>query len=183
MIRIDQYRALIHCGTSTWTYPEWQEIIYHQAYTAKTLKTESLMEYAAFEPFSNVGIDNTFYAPPNPFVLEEYAKHLPAGPKCVSKVREELTEVDGACATHAKPSPQIPPPARAVAAATHWWKSRRELRRGECEYLADEKVVEGVVDRRNTLDNEKGQSHCVELACAICAPRKRRAAYPFFKLA
>ena len=91
MSKHDHYRSLIHWGTSTWTYPEWQGIIYHQPYTAKTIKTESLAEYGAFKPFSTVGIDNTFYAPPNPFVLEEYAKHLPAGFKCVSKVWEELT--------------------------------------------------------------------------------------------
>ncbi len=25
-----QYRSLIHWGTSTWTYPEWQGIAYHK---------------------------------------------------------------------------------------------------------------------------------------------------------
>ena len=85
MNRLDNYRALIHWRTSTWTYPEWQGIVYHKAYTTKSIKTESLAEYAAFKPFSTVGIDNTFYAPTNPFVLLEYAKHLPAGFKCVSK--------------------------------------------------------------------------------------------------
>ena len=91
MSKHDHYRSLIHWGTSTWTYPEWQGIVYHRPYTAKTIKNESLAEYAACKPFRTVGIDNTFYAPPNPFVLEEYAKHLPAGFKCVSKVWEELT--------------------------------------------------------------------------------------------
>ncbi len=91
MTKLEKYQHLIHWGTSTWTYPEWQGIVYHKPYTAKTIKTESLAEYSAFKPFSTVGIDNTFYAPPNPFVLEEYARHLPKGFKCVSKVWDEFT--------------------------------------------------------------------------------------------
>jgi len=86
-----EYTQLVSWGTSTWTYPEWQGIVYHKEYTTKSIKTESLAEYAAFPRFSTVGIDNTFYAPPNPFVLEAYAKYLPAGFKCVSKVWEEIT--------------------------------------------------------------------------------------------
>lgn len=78
---------LLHWGALTWTYPEWQRIVYYQAYTAKTIKAESLAEYAAFEPFRTVGIENTFYASPNPFVLEEDAKHLPAGIKRVIQNR------------------------------------------------------------------------------------------------
>ena len=66
-------------------------IVYHQPYTKKALKTASLAEYVAFAPFSTVGIDNTFYAPPNPFVLQEYAQYLPEGFCCVCKVWEEIT--------------------------------------------------------------------------------------------
>jgi uncharacterized protein YecE (DUF72 family) len=91
MNNLKKYQNLIHWGTSTWTYPEWEGIVYHRPYTAKTIKTESLAEYAAFKLFSTVGIDNTFYAPPNPFVLAEYARHLPPGFKCVSKVWDEFT--------------------------------------------------------------------------------------------
>lgn len=91
MTKLEQYERLVHWGTSTWTYPEWQGIVYHKAYTPKSIKTESLAEYAAFPLFSTVGIDNTFYSPPNPFVLAAYAKYLPSGFKCVSKVWEEIT--------------------------------------------------------------------------------------------
>ena len=91
MSRLEKYKQLIHWGTSTWTYPEWEGIVYHKPYTQKSIKTESLAEYAAVPLFSTVGIDNTFYAPPNPFVLATYAKYLPPGFKCVSKVWEEIT--------------------------------------------------------------------------------------------
>jgi len=91
MTSLEKYKQLIHWGTSTWTFPEWAGIVYHRPYTQKNIKAESLAEYAAFPSFSTVGIDHTFYAPPNPFVLLEYAKFLPAGFKCVSKVWEEIT--------------------------------------------------------------------------------------------
>ncbi len=91
MARLKQYESLIRLGTSTWTYPEWKDIVYHKPYNKKSIRTESLAEYAAFPPFSTVGIDNTFYAPPNPFIFEAYAKYLPEGFRCVSKVWQEIT--------------------------------------------------------------------------------------------
>ncbi len=81
----------MYWGTSTWTYPEWDGIVYHKPYTQKTIKVESLAEYAQFKPFSTVGIDNTFYSAPNPFTLSAYASHLPPAFKCVSKVWEAIT--------------------------------------------------------------------------------------------
>lgn len=91
MNMLEKYKTLVRWGASTWTYPEWRGIVYQKTYTQKSFKTESLQEYAGFAPFSTVGIDNTFYAPPNPFVLASYSKYLPAGFKCVSKVWEEMT--------------------------------------------------------------------------------------------
>ena len=91
MNKLEKYETLVHWGTSTWTYPEWQGIVYQKTYTPKSFKTESLQEYAAFAPFSTIGIDNTFYAPPNPFALAAYVKYLPKDFKCISKVWEEIT--------------------------------------------------------------------------------------------
>jgi uncharacterized protein YecE (DUF72 family) len=50
-----------------------------------------LEEYARFPLFRTVGIDSSFYAPPTEEVLGSYAKHLPAGFPCVSKVWNQLT--------------------------------------------------------------------------------------------
>jgi len=89
--REEAYQRLVYYGTSTWTYPGWQGIVYHRTYTPKTIKTESLGEYVQFKPFSTVGIDHTFYSPPSPYLLKTYARFLPPGFKCVSKVWEEIT--------------------------------------------------------------------------------------------
>ena len=45
-----------------------------------------LGEYARWPLFGTVGIDSTFYRPPAPETLEEYAAQLPDGFPCVSKV-------------------------------------------------------------------------------------------------
>jgi uncharacterized protein YecE (DUF72 family) len=50
-----------------------------------------LEEYAAFPLFRTVGIDSSFYAPPTEEILASYAKYLPAGFPCVSKVWNQLT--------------------------------------------------------------------------------------------
>lgn len=50
-----------------------------------------LGEYARWPLFGTVGIDSTFYRPPAPETLEEYAAQLPAGFPCVSKVWDRIT--------------------------------------------------------------------------------------------
>lgn len=50
-----------------------------------------LGEYARWPLFGTVGIDSTFYRPPSPEMLEEYAAELPADFRCVSKVWDRIT--------------------------------------------------------------------------------------------
>jgi uncharacterized protein YecE (DUF72 family) len=50
-----------------------------------------LGEYARHPLFGTVGIDSSFYAPPSTAVLESYARQLPPGFPCVSKVWNRLT--------------------------------------------------------------------------------------------
>ena len=50
-----------------------------------------LAEYARFPLFSTVGIDSSFYRPPSPTTLESWARALPDGFRCVSKVWDRIT--------------------------------------------------------------------------------------------
>jgi uncharacterized protein YecE (DUF72 family) len=50
-----------------------------------------LEEYARFPLFRTVGIDSSFYRPPAPNTLQAYAKALPPGFLCVSKVWDQIT--------------------------------------------------------------------------------------------
>jgi uncharacterized protein YecE (DUF72 family) len=82
----------IRFGTSTWTYPGWQGVVYRREYgSERRFMKESLREYAEFPWFRTVGIDSTFYAPPRLGVLEHYASLVPDSFRWVSKVWEQIT--------------------------------------------------------------------------------------------
>lgn len=82
---------MVHFGTSTWTYPGWTGLVYARPYPATGASARMLAEYARFPLFSTVGIDSSFYGTPKPKSLESWARALPPGFKCVSKVWERLT--------------------------------------------------------------------------------------------
>ena len=88
---------LAHFGTSTWTYPGWKGLVYQQDYPASGAAAAMLEEYARWPLFTTVGIDSTFYRPPDDRMLAEYAAVLPDGFRCVSKVWDRIT-----VHTHAK---------------------------------------------------------------------------------
>jgi uncharacterized protein YecE (DUF72 family) len=50
-----------------------------------------LEEYARYPLFRTVGIDSAFYDPPSEEVLAAYARALPSGFPCVSKVWDRIT--------------------------------------------------------------------------------------------
>jgi uncharacterized protein YecE (DUF72 family) len=81
----------VRFGTSTWNYPGWRGLVYHQDYGPKGAAARMLREYAAFPLFGTVGVDSSFYGPPTEAVLRSYAEHLPRGFPCVSKVWSQIT--------------------------------------------------------------------------------------------
>ena len=81
----------VRFGASSWNYPGWRGLVYHRDYDGKGASARMLEEYAAFPLFRTVGIDSSFYAPPEEQVLRSYADHLPAGFPCVSKVWNQIT--------------------------------------------------------------------------------------------
>lgn len=82
---------LVRFGTSTWTYPGWHGLVYSRAWPEQGASAKMLAEYTRCPLFSTVGIDASFYAPPKPKTLEGWAKVLPDGFACVSKVWDRLT--------------------------------------------------------------------------------------------
>ncbi|MGH7632063.1 MAG: DUF72 domain-containing protein [Gemmatimonadales bacterium] len=82
---------LVRFGASSWNYPGWRGLVYHQAYKGKGASTRMLEEYARFPLFRTVGIDASFYAAPTPEILRGWADRLPTGYPCVSKVWQQLT--------------------------------------------------------------------------------------------
>jgi uncharacterized protein YecE (DUF72 family) len=82
---------LVRFGTSTWNYPGWQGLVYHQDYGPKGAAAKMLREYAAFPLFGTVGVDSSYYGPPTEAVLRSYAEHLPLGFPALSKVWSQIT--------------------------------------------------------------------------------------------
>ncbi|HTR20243.1 MAG TPA: DUF72 domain-containing protein [Gemmatimonadales bacterium] len=80
----------VRFGTSTWTYDGWSGDVYHRDYRGAQ-PAKRLEEYARYPLFRTVGIDSAFYDPPTEPSLAAYAKALPPGFPCVSKVWDRIT--------------------------------------------------------------------------------------------
>jgi uncharacterized protein YecE (DUF72 family) len=81
----------VRFGTSSWNYPGWRGMVYHRDYDGKGTSARMLEEYAAYPLFRTVGIDSSFYAPPTEETLLGWARYLPPGFPCVSKVWNQVT--------------------------------------------------------------------------------------------
>jgi len=80
----------VRFGTSTWTYDGWFGDVYRRRYRGPQ-PASRLEEYARYPLFRTVGIDSAFYDPPSEEELASYARALPPGFPCVSKVWERIT--------------------------------------------------------------------------------------------
>ncbi len=84
--------AHVRFGTSSWTFPGWQGLVYARRYPSHAaFLRESLAEYARHPLFRTVGIDRSFYAPLTAPELRAYAAQLPPDFPTVSKVFSGLT--------------------------------------------------------------------------------------------
>src|SRR5438046_160451 len=64
--------------------------VYHRTYRSAQ-PARRLEEYVRYPLFRTVGIDSAFYEPPSEQVLAAYARALPPGFPCVSKVWDRIT--------------------------------------------------------------------------------------------
>ena len=78
-------------GTSTWSFPDWEGLVYSRRRTTAQLAREGLSEYARHPLLTTVGIDRSFYAPIPRADLERYAGQLPAGFPCCLKAPQAVT--------------------------------------------------------------------------------------------
>ena len=85
-----QLPPTVRFGTSTWTYDGWFGDVYRRRYRGPQ-PASRLEEYARYPLFRTVGIDSAFYDPPSEDELASYARALPTGFPCVSKVWDRIT--------------------------------------------------------------------------------------------
>ncbi len=84
--------ATVRFGTSSWVYPGWRGLIYRRLYRSeRAFRQESLAEYAAWPWFRAVGVDSTFYGPPEPSTVARWDQQLPPDFRIVPKVWEHVT--------------------------------------------------------------------------------------------
>lgn len=81
----------VRFGTSSWSYPGWEGIVYSRRLKTSALAREGLREYARHPLLTTVGIDRGFYAPIPTADLHRYASQLPPGFLCCAKAPHAVT--------------------------------------------------------------------------------------------
>ncbi len=70
--------AAIHLGTSSWSYPGWEGLVYEGSHSEAKLARDGLPAYAVHPLLHTVGIDRTFYGPIGELDYARYAGQVPA---------------------------------------------------------------------------------------------------------
>jgi uncharacterized protein YecE (DUF72 family) len=81
----------LYLGTSSWSFPGWQGIVWDKAYGEQVLARRGLAAYARHPLLRSVGIDRTHYAPIEATAFREYAQAVPAGFRFLTKAHEACT--------------------------------------------------------------------------------------------
>ena len=81
----------LRLGTSSWTFPGWQGIVWGRDVPKRRLAGEGLGAYARHPLLTGVGIDRSFYAPLAAEVYAGYADQVPAGFRFLGKAHEHCT--------------------------------------------------------------------------------------------
>ncbi|MEI6667057.1 MAG: DUF72 domain-containing protein [Acidobacteriota bacterium] len=96
--RYERFRVLaaglppnLYMGTSSWSFPGWQGIVYPRKRSAAVLAKDGLREYAQHPLLRTVGIDRSYYAPVPEQDLRHYAEQLPDDFPCCAKAPAAVT--------------------------------------------------------------------------------------------
>lgn len=82
----------IHLGTSTWSYPGWQGLVWAGRHSEATLSKTGLPAYAAQPLLRAVGIDRGFYRPLAAAEFQRHAEQVPAGFRFTVKAPSLVTD-------------------------------------------------------------------------------------------
>ncbi|MFG6466078.1 DUF72 domain-containing protein [Roseateles sp. BYS87W] len=82
----------IHLGTSTWSYPGWEGLVWAGRHSESTLAKSGLPAYAAHPLLRAVGIDRGFYRPLAASEFQRYAEQVPPGFRFTVKAPSLVTD-------------------------------------------------------------------------------------------
>jgi uncharacterized protein YecE (DUF72 family) len=81
----------VRLGTSSWSFPGWDGLVYDRAVSEEALAREGLAAYAAHPLFRTVGLDRTFYRPISADQFRAYAAVVPDDFRFLVKADRLLT--------------------------------------------------------------------------------------------
>jgi uncharacterized protein YecE (DUF72 family) len=81
----------IYLGTSSWSFPTWQGLVYRHAADAALLARCGLAAYGSHPVFRSVGVDRTYYGPIAEAAYADYADQVPAGFRFLVKAPRDST--------------------------------------------------------------------------------------------
>src|SRR5215468_6845546 len=82
----------LYLGTSSWTFPGWQGLVYDHAASASVLARHGLAAYAQHPLLRTVCVDRTFYAPLSAAAYAAYAAVVPDDFRFVVKAHAWCTQ-------------------------------------------------------------------------------------------
>ena len=86
-----QLPAALHLGTSSWSFPGWNGLVYGGEFRATQLARDGLVAYSRHPLMRTVSIDRTFYAPINEAEYARYAAQVPDDFRFLIKAPMALT--------------------------------------------------------------------------------------------
>ncbi len=84
--------ASIYLGTSSWSFPGWQRIVYGDAYTESRLARDGLAAYSQHPVLRTVGIDRSFHQPLSRDQFAAYARQVPESFRFLVKAPASVTD-------------------------------------------------------------------------------------------
>lgn len=82
----------IFLGTSSWSFPGWQRIVYGGAYSEAQLARDGLAAYSRHPLLRTVGIDRGFYRALSTSEFEQYACQVPAHFRFLVKAPAQISD-------------------------------------------------------------------------------------------
>jgi uncharacterized protein YecE (DUF72 family) len=82
----------VHLGTSSWSFPGWQGIVYGDDYSNSKLARDGLTAYGAHPLLRTVSIDRSFYAPLTLTDYLRYAQQVPDHFRFIVKAPASVTD-------------------------------------------------------------------------------------------
>lgn len=84
--------AGVYLGTSSWSFPGWQGIVYGGAFSEGQLARNGLAAYARHPVLRTVSIDRSFYQPLDADEYARYARQVPEAFRFVVKAPAQVTD-------------------------------------------------------------------------------------------